>query len=114
MTILNYFVPNRQNISSISQSNPAVVTTTQDNGYHDGLFVRLNYPLSFGMNQLIGQVFQITILSSTTFSIDVDTRNFDAFTIANTLQTAQVIPVGEIATTLVNAVINNNTDIPET
>lgn len=114
MTISNFFVPNRQIIENITQANPGVVTTTQDNGYHNGLFVRIQLPGSFGMSQLDDQVFQITVLTSDTFSIPVDTRNFDAFSLSTTTQSPQVIPVGEVASTLISAVVNNDNITPET
>lgn len=114
MTIYNFFVPNRQNIASITNANPGVVTTTQPHGYHDNLYVRLYYPVKFGMTQLLGQQLLIKVLSPTTFSIGVNTTSFDPFVIASTKQTPQVIPIGETAiNTLINAVKNNNTDTPE-
>lgn len=113
MTISNNFIPNRQIIQSITNAYPAVVTTTAPHGYHDGLYVRLVYPIADGMQQIQGQVFLITILSPTTFSIPVDTRNFDSFALNSAEQSPQVIPVGEVALTLVNAVINNDNIVPE-
>jgi hypothetical protein len=114
MTISDFFVPNRQTISSITRSNPAVVTTTEDHGYDDGIYIRLVYPTSFGMTQLIDQVFQATILSATSFSVPIDTTHFDAYNAATSLQVGQVIPVGEISSTLENSERNNYTILPET
>lgn len=114
MTISNSFVPNRQTVTNITNANPGVVTTSQPNGYHDGLFVRFFYPVMFGMTQIAGFIYQIKVLSPTTFSIDVDTSNFDAFAIKSSSQTVQVIPVAEVAATLVSAVVNNHNIIPET
>lgn len=70
--------PVLREISNISNSNPAVVTTTEDHGYTDGLIVRL-YITGTPMNVSIQDVFPITILSSTSFSIPFDTTNSPAF-----------------------------------
>jgi len=186
MSVSDFFVPNRQIIQSISNSYPAIVTTTQDNGYQQGLIVRFVIPPTFGMQQLNNQTFLISLISNNSFSINVDTSDFDPFlggissitnitqavqaviTVAtnnfrvgqvvfvsevqgmtgfnNTMvtiltitgsnltvnfntstaspytsggmltpiQDAEIIPVGEEALTLVNAVKNNYTIIPET
>lgn len=113
MTISNFFIPNRQTVQNITNGNPAVVTTTQANGYHNGLFVRIVLPRDWGMQQVNGGVYQVTILSPTTFSINVNTTNFDSFTSGSARQVPQVIPVGEVSSTLVNAVINNDNIVPE-
>lgn len=114
MTIQNSFVPNRQIIQSITNANPGVVTTTQDHGYHDGLFVRLQIPFVNGMQQVNGNVYLITVLSSNTFSINENTSNFDSFALNSATQPSEIIPVGEVAETLINAVKNNRNIIPET
>lgn len=113
MTIINQFVPCRQIIQSITNANPGVVTTTAPHGYQNGLYVRLVYPIVDGMQQAQGIVLLITVLSTTTFSIGLDTTNFDSFASNSTQQSPQVIPVGEVATTLVNAVVNNDNIVPE-
>ena len=113
MTIANYFVPNRQTVSDITRANPGVVTTTQNHGYQSGLFVRFYFPVNFGMTQVNGNVYQITVLSPTTFAIDADTRNFDSYAVLSSSQTPQVIPVGEVANSLLQAVENNENIIPE-
>jgi len=113
VTINNWFVPNRQQVSSITRANPGVVTTTQAHGYDTGLFVRFYFPINFGMMQVNGKVYQVTNLSPTTFAIDADTTNFDTFAITSTVQVPEVIPVGEVANTLAEAVVNNRNIIPE-
>lgn len=103
--------PLRRNISNITQANPGVVTTTINHGYHDGLYIRFYFPANFGMPQLNGNVYLITVLSPDTFSINENTSNFDAFTLFSTSQTPQVIPVAEVAETLVNRERNTLTPI---
>ena len=115
MSVTNYYVPNRNNIASITQANPCVITTTQNHGYMAGLFVRLIFPgdtLNWGMQPLHNQDFPITITGAATFSIPVNSTGFNAFnTQAN--QFAQAVPTGENALTLVNAVHNNGNIRPE-
>ena len=113
-SIANYFVPNRQQVSAITNANPAVVTTTQDHGYLSGLLVRFYFPINFGMMQVNGNIYEITVLSPTTFSIPVDSTNFDSFGGSTASQVPEVIPVGEDAFILTESVKNNQNIIPET
>lgn len=109
MTISTW-TPLRQTIANITQANPGVVTTDDDHGYYDGLFVRFQFFSDCGMDQLNDNQYLIEVLSDTTFSIDVNTSSFDAFTLVNSSQSPQCIPVGELATTLAN--VERNTLIP--
>lgn len=113
-SIINQFVPNRQQVSAITNANPAVVTTTQPHGYLTGLSIRFYFPVNFGMMQLNGNIYQIIVLSPTTFSLNVDSTNFDVFSNSSTTQVPEVIPVGEDAFSLKQAVVNNKNIIPET
>ena len=94
------WLPAAQIISAITQSNPAVITTTEPHGYQTGFTVRVVFPfpyaLSFGMYQINEKIGQITVLSPTTFSISINTLNYDAFTVGTALQIAQVIPMGQM------------------
>ncbi len=112
--IANYYVPNRQQVSAITNANPAVVTTTQNHGYLTGLEVRFFFPSNFGMMQVNGNIYEITVLSPTTFSIPTDSTNFDVFGGSTASQVPEVIPVGEDALMLTMAVKNNKNIIPET
>lgn len=114
MTISNFFVPNRQTVTAITNANPAVVTTSQSHGYDSGLIVRFFFPLNVGMNNLNGQNFKITTLSNNTFSIPVNSTNFDVFNPIGTKQVSQVIPVGNVSLNLLQPEDNNNNIIPET
>lgn len=114
MTFSNFFVPSSQTISSISNANPAVVTTSQNHGYSTGLIIRLYFPIKVGMDNLNNQAFMITVLSPTTFSIPVNSSNFNVFSPKNTKQLPQVIPVGDIAKNVLEATANNQNIIPET
>lgn len=116
MSITSFFVPNRQNISTISQANPCSITTTQNHGYQNGIFVRVVFPgsnLNWGMQPLSNNNYPINVTGSTTFTIPVDSTKFTAFNPQPT-QFAQVVPTGEQALTLLYAVKNNDNIVPET
>lgn len=93
------FQPARRLIASITNANPAVVTTTFPHQYKDGTIVRLDIPPADGMQQANEMTGTIVVLSPTTFAIDIDTTNFEPFAIpsspAPTIQVcAFVVPVG--------------------
>lgn len=104
------YQPAMRVISSITNAYPAVVTTTINHQYRTGLVVRLLIPAGFGMvqaNQLFGA---IVVTGDTTFSIDIDTTFFDAFSIPGTFpldfQHAQAVPIGEVNELLLGATQN--------
>lgn len=114
MAILAYqypvFKPSMRIISSITNANPAVVTTTFNHGYINGIVLRLVVPLGYGMvqaNQLSGT---ITVTGATTFTIDIDTSLFSPFvtpaTAPDNLQSSQAVPFGEDNSILLAAVQN--------
>lgn len=98
-------------IASITQSNPATVTTTFAHLYISGTIVRLDIPLADGMQQANQFVGPITVTGPTTFTIPLDTTMFDAFSIPVSASPlinicAQVVPVGEVNEQLTAAVKN--------
>jgi hypothetical protein len=101
------FQPAMRIITAITNSFPAIVTTSFDHNYQTGLIVRLDIPLNYGMqqaNQLFGP---ITRIDATTFSIPIDTRSFDPFVqpapaVVYTL--AQAVPIAEVSNELYQAV----------
>jgi len=105
------FQPAMRLIASITNSNPAIVTTTFANQYETGLIVRLELPKAVGMQQADRLQGTVTVIDDTSFYLDIDTTFFDAFSIPispgpfdNTC--AQVIPVGEVNETLYLATRN--------
>jgi hypothetical protein len=100
------FTPTVVSISSITQSNPAVLSTNSDHNLYTGNVVRLRIPFYYGMQELNNKQLSVTILSSTTISlqysqcpfINVDSRSFGAFTNLGTGTPAQLIPMGASAT----------------
>ncbi len=109
---ISTWAPSSQTITNITNANPGVVTTAQSHGFLNGLYVRISMspdPDLFGMTQVANQIYLITVIDTTSFSIDVDTTSFDTFIAVTDPQSPQAIPVGEIATTLINAEQNTLT-----
>jgi len=124
ITTPNYYVvnnpsfqPQMMNILSITNANPAVITTTEDginpldNIYSTGLIVRIDVPNGFGM--VISNVlsYPITVLTSSTFSIPLDTTSLDPFVVpsynpGHNGTPAQVVPVGEVNDSLYQSTRN--------
>lgn len=105
------FQPAMRLISAITQAVNAQVTTTFDHNYRTGLIVRFYIPRPDGMTQLDGKVGTITVVDDTNFTVDIDTRAFDPFAIpgspgAHDFTCAQVIPIGEVNSTLDQATRN--------
>ena len=107
------FVPSANTILSILNSDPALVSTASNHGYSDNLVVRLVLPEQVGMTQLHNKTFQVDVITPNTFTIPVDTTDFDVYNMAFTAQVGQVIPVGEVGDTLDMATDNNNNIVPE-
>jgi len=93
------WLPAANTIVSITNANPAVITTGTNHGYSTGFNVRVVFPFPyaylFGMTQINEQSGFITVLSPNSFSIDIDTTLYAPFVIGTSLQTAQVIPIGQ-------------------
>lgn len=133
ITTPNYYaVPNptfqraMRNILSISQGTTTIITTTYDgvnpgvHQYMTGLIIRLIIPAGFGMVlRDPDSLYPITVLSSSTFSIPLDSSVLDTFVIPSYNPghfgtPAQVVPVGEVNSILTEATQNilNNGLIP--
>lgn len=109
-TTFPIFKPAMRIISNITNGYPATVTTTFSHGYIDGLVIRFLIPPGYGMmqaNQLFGA---ITVTSSTTFTIAIDTTNFVPFTTPvsapDNEQYPQSVPIAEINSSLLSATRN--------
>ncbi len=105
------FQPAMRIIAAITNSNPAIVTTTFAHNYLTGEKVRILVPPADGMIQINGLFGTITVTGDTTFSIDINTLPFDVFAIpvdplpqVNTC--AMVVPIGEVNSMLRGAVQN--------
>lgn len=105
------FQPAMRLITAITNANPAAVTTSFDHDYISGTIVRLYVPIADGMYQIDKKIGTITVTGLTTFTIDIDTTTFDVFAIPvspspHTPICAQVVPIGEINSTLAAATQN--------
>lgn len=107
------FLPPSNTITSITQANPCVITTGTDHGYLSGLYVRIILIGASGMQQLNNNVYLIVVLSNNSFTIGINTTNFDAFALLDNNQVPQVIPVGEVSDSLLQAEVNSGTIRPE-
>lgn len=94
-------------ITAITNAFPAVVTTSFAHQYVDGLIARLTIPLYYGMQQADQLTGTITVIDAVTFSIDIDTTQFDPFVVPvleeqigdfwfSKKQFAEVTPFGEL------------------
>ena len=110
MTIAT-FSPITTQIANITQANPGILTTTANHGYRNGFQVRIILNGNFGMQPLNGNIFTISVTGLTTFSLNVDTRNYDSFSLGTNKQVPQCQYVGEPALTLVGAFENSLTPI---
>lgn len=105
------FWPSINVITSITQALQAVVTTNTAHNYVDGTIVRLDVTEACGMYQINTMYAPITVLSPTTFAIDIDSSMFEPFAIpvapgVHVNICSLVVPIGEVNATLKAAVVN--------
>lgn len=104
------YQPAMRIIDSITNAFPCVVTTSFDHDYITGTIVRLDIAPGYGMAQANQQFGPITVTSSTTFSMPIDTTWYDAFaapvTYPLTAQKSQCVPFGEVNEILTAATVN--------
>ena len=109
ITAIQYpmFQPAMRELIAITQSNPAVFTTSFNHNYLTGLVVRIDLPLTAGMAQMQGQNGQIMVINQTQFTLPVDSTNFDAFIYDPfALQFPLVVPFAENTFQLYQAMRN--------
>lgn len=106
------YQPAMRLITGITAADPAEVTTSFPHDYLPGLIVRLYVPPLYGMFQADGLTGTImTVGSSTTFTININTTSFDPFVIPSpepwySYEYPMVVPVGEINSSLDQATRN--------
>ena len=105
------FGPAMRIISAISNAYPASVTTTFAHGYVDGTIIRFDIPPACGMQQINQMTAPLLVTSRTTFTVDIDTRQFAPFVVPVGLGPfidvcGQSVPIGEENDTLKAAVVN--------
>lgn len=97
------FTPSHRFIANITAAASGVVTTLVDHGYAVGQKVRFTIPSNFGMVELNDLVGTITAVTTSTFTVNINTSGFSAYTFptaaivtaAGSINYATVIPVGE-------------------
>lgn len=101
------YQPALRQVSDIVKGNPTHVETTFAHSYLTGTIVRMYVPKEWGMEQIDLQKGIITVTSTTTFTIDINSTGYDAFVTPDTpVQYAFVIPIGEVPEMLTAAVRN--------
>lgn len=88
-------------ISAITQSKNATVTTTEDHGFVQGAQVQFQIPPQWGMRQLNGLKGYVTnIPDSDQITVNINTTTFDAFVVPSppayvVIDPAQVSGIGD-------------------
>lgn len=103
------FQPAMRQVTAITQANPVSVTTSFAHNYFTGDIVRIIIPTDirinagvvtirdFGMPEINQKYAPIVVTSPTTFTMPIDSTNFQALTIqAGSLQAPQCVNIGEV------------------
>ena len=93
-------------VQNVTKANPAVVTTTEDNFFTDGASV--TFTNAQGMTQLNGNTYTITLVSSNSFSLGVDSSAYSAYAFTNvtgTTVSTDRITVGNSAQFTANSAV---------
>lgn len=95
---VDYYSPQRFEISAISLGQTTTVTTTADTDYVVAQIVRLIIPPSFGSRQLNEQIgYVLSLPSSTQVEIAIDSsQDVDAFVLSSATTRPQILAVGDI------------------
>jgi len=124
MTVISYPIPAYQNlpiepqfykpsqffIEDITRGKTTVVTTTADNNYVIGQLIRLLIPPSNGIRQLNQrQAYVIGLPAADQVTLDIDSRDMDAFTTSTARTQPQIVAIGDINTGAINTGRTNNT-----
>lgn len=81
-----------QTIASITQANPAIVTTINNHNYVAGMNVTFLIPFQFGMTQLNGLNIQVLSVTNNSLTINVNSTNFTPFAYPSPLPQAYTNP----------------------
>ena len=93
-----YFYPRSTVITGITAANPMVITTATAHRQTVGPKINLLLPAIMGMTQANTLVAQITAVSTTTITLDIDSSAFTAFgwpaTTSVPFNVARIVPIG--------------------
>ncbi len=105
-----YYKPRFWFISTITNGQTTLVTTTTNQDFVIGQLVRFIIPQSFGIRQLNErQGYVLSIPSSTQVEVDIDSSFMDAFTSSTATTQPQILPIGDVGNGQVNATGRRNT-----
>ncbi len=109
------FYPRKRVITSITQAAQAVVTMSVAHDYQIGDKVSFRVPAAFGMTQMDGLTGTVTAIAAGTITVNINSTAFTAFAYPTSAVAAtgvtfpQVVPAGEVATSLLGAIRDVNT-----
>ena len=111
------YYPRNRLITSITQASSAVITLSVTHGFTAGQSVRIYVPSAFGMTEMNGLSATITAVNTTnnTITVNVNSSSFTAFafptsaTAAAGVTFAQVVPIGEAATSPYQNLLDDST-----
>jgi len=93
-------IPSALEIIAVTRAFPMVITiivdsTTQNNSYIAGQLIKLFIPYGYGMWQANGLNAKILSINGNDLSLNIDSRNFDAFSIPSSgIKPASMSPSG--------------------
>lgn len=100
MSAATSYIPLNVEVSNITQAANASVTTDSAHYYVVGQLVRFHVPKPYGMEELNEKLAQVlTVPTTTSFTVNVDSRGFTAFIPSPTYpgnMAAQVSAVGDV------------------
>lgn len=101
-----YYRPRRYFVTAITAANPAVITVSVAHNYLVGDRIKVHCPAAFGMVEIDGLEANITAVTASTITTDINSAAFTAFAFPTSAIAAagvsfpHVVPVGEVATKL--------------
>jgi len=106
-----YYAPSRFVINAITTGVTTLVSTSIAHNYVIGQLVRLIIPIGYGSRQLNGQSgYVISIPSTTSFVLDLNSQNNDAFIASPSISTtgnAQCLAIGDANNGSINTTNSN-------
>lgn len=94
----NIYAPRNRFVTNISQAASAVITLSVAHEYVVGEIVKFKVPAEFGMTEIDGVQGQITAVTASTVTVDIDSSGFTAFAFPASAAIgtfAQMYPVGQ-------------------
>lgn len=102
----NRFLPKLRYVTQITQAASAVVRTSVDHQFSVGQTVRMHVSSDYGMTEMDGLLGEITAVTASTFTLNIDSTGFTAFAFptsavaAGGVTPAHVTPEGDTGNTI--------------